>query len=98
VPVPARKKTRRGSRGGRGRKKPAAATNGQGDAPVAALPKPTIHVPAVETETEPETGATTNGDEPAAPRKKTRRGSRGGRRRRKPAGAPTEASPGSDES
>ena len=28
-----------------------------------------------------------NGDEPAAPRKKTRRGSRGGRRRRKPAGA-----------
>ena len=100
VPAPARKKTRRGSRGGRGRKKPAAATNGQGDAPVAALPKPTIHVPAVEseTETETETGATTNGDEPAAPRKKTRRGSRGGRRRRKPAGAPAEASPGSDES
>jgi ribonuclease G len=92
---PPRKKTRRGSRGGRGRKKPAAATNGQGDAPVAA-PTPTIHVPAVETET----GATTNGDEPAAPRKKTRRGSRGGRRRRKPAGASSEApaAPGPDES
>jgi len=93
---PPRKKTRRGSRGGRGRKKPAAATNGQGEAPVAALPTPTIHVPAVETET----GATTNGDEPAAPRKKTRRGSRGGRRRRKPAGASSEAqaTPGPDES
>jgi ribonuclease G len=93
---PPRKKTRRGSRGGRGRKKPAAATNGQGDAPVAPLPKPTIHVPAVETET----GATTNGDEPATPRKKTRRGSRGGRRRRKPAGAAVEApvETGSDKS
>jgi ribonuclease G len=93
---PPRKKTRRGSRGGRGRKQPAAATNGQGEAVGAALPKPTIHVPAIETES----GATTNGDEPPAPRKKTRRGSRGGRRRRKPAGAPTEAQagPGSDES
>jgi len=93
---PPRKKTRRGSRGGRGRKRPAVGTNGQGDAAVAAPPKPTIHVPAIETES----GATTNGDEPATPRKKTRRGSRGGRRRRKPAGAPTEAqaAPGSDES
>jgi predicted RNA-binding protein with TRAM domain len=93
---PPRKKTRRGSRGGRGRKKPTAPTNGRGDGPVAALSTPTIHVPAVETET----GTTTNGDAPAAPRKKTRRGSRGGRRRRKPAGASTEApaTPGPDES
>jgi ribonuclease E len=90
-----RKKTRRGSRGGRGRKKPAA-TNGQGDAAVAAPPKPTIHVPTIEVES----GATTNGDEPAPPRKKTRRGSRGGRRRRKSATATTVEAPaesGSDQ-
>jgi ribonuclease G len=93
---PPRKKTRRGSRGGRGRKKPAASTNGQGDAPVAELPTPTIHVPVIEAGA----GTTTNGDEAAMPRKKTRRGSRGGRRRRKPAAASAEAAaaPPSDES
>ena len=42
--------------------------------------RPTIHVPRPRREDDAE-----NGDEPgAAPRKKTRRGSRGGRRRRKP--------------
>ena len=85
--APPKKKTRRGSRGGRGRKKPAAAaaeTNGAGEPePETAEPRrPMIHVPQAE-------APSTNGDEPgAAPaRKRTRRGSRGGRRHRKPATA-----------
>ncbi len=87
--APPKKKTRRGSRGGRGRKKPAAAiaaaANGGGEPEAVEPRRPTIHVP----ETEP---AGQNGDEAAdAPaRKKTRRGSRGGRRRRKPATATAE--------
>jgi ribonuclease G len=83
-----KKKTRRGSRGGRGRKKPAtAATNGS--SPVEAK----IHVPAPELG-EPEASAaeepTQDGDgaEPVKPKKKTRRGTRGGRnRKKKPAAA-----------
>jgi ribonuclease G len=95
---PAKKKpTRRGSRGGRNRrKKPAeaaeaASTNGAGEPEVV---RPTIHVPDASLGEEAE-----NGDEPAAPRKRTRRGSRGGRRRRKPAGttASSETPPDSDE-
>ena len=89
-----KKKTRRGSRGGRGRKKKpateaAAARDGDG-----AAPAPKIHVPestlgeetAETVETEP---VSVNGDaqaedgEAPKPRKKTRRGSRGGRNRRK---------------
>ena len=89
-----KKKTRRGSRGGRGRKKKpateiAAAQDGDG-----AVPAPKIHVPeptlgeepAEPVETEP---VSANGDaqsedgEAPKPRKKTRRGSRGGRNRRK---------------
>jgi ribonuclease G len=88
---PKRKRTRRGSRGGRKRKrKPAAATaeaseNGEpAEAPVL------IHVP------DPDLGsAEANGEatEGVAPRKKrTRRGSRGGRRRKKPAAAQTDTS------
>ena len=90
-PPKPKKKTRRGSRGGRNRrKKPAAAVaaeNGQTDeAPTPA----TIHVPS------PELGQTTDGanaDGEQPPKKKrTRRGSRGGRnRRKKPAAASTEA-------
>jgi hypothetical protein len=61
--------------------------------------RPTIHVP--DESLGGENGAETNGDQPAAPRKKTRRGSRGGRRRRKPTGTGTaataEAPPSSDE-
>lgn len=93
--APPKKKTRRGSRGGRGRKKPtiaSAETNGAGE-PEATEPKrPTIHVPDAE-------APGTNGDEPAAApaRKRTRRGSRGGRRHRKPA-ASTTAEQSSDES
>jgi ribonuclease G len=89
-----RKKTRRGSRGGRGRKKKpatgiAAAQDGDG-----AVPTPKIHVPEptlgeepgkpVETEPVSANGdAQPEGGEAAKPRKKTRRGSRGGRNRRK---------------
>ncbi len=100
--TPVRKKTRRGSRGGRGRKKPAAATNGHGDAPAVVLPAvtgpaPTIHVPDA-TLGENESDSSSNGDPPAAPRKKTRRGSRGGRnRRRKPAGTTVDAPVQSEE-
>jgi ribonuclease G len=80
-----KKKTRRGTRGGRGRKKKppaAAATDG---AKPAEEPQP-------ERQTEPEPAAgeaggesDENGDGPAEekPKKKTRRGTRGGRRRRK---------------
>jgi ribonuclease G len=85
--APAKKRTRRGSRGGRGRKrKPvdasAAATNGEDRPEADEISRPTIHVPAEDLGE----GATQNGDEPAT-RRKTRRGSRGGRRRRKPASA-----------
>jgi ribonuclease G len=91
-----KRKTRRGSRGGRGRKKKtsaaAAASNG-GEAESAAVA--TIHVPA------PDLGAedVSSADGEAAPadgaqpvkKKRTRRGSRGGRnRRKKPATAKTE--------
>src|SRR5581483_8506798 len=95
--APPKKKTRRGSRGGRGRKKPAsvgvaAETNGAGEPEAVEPRRPTIHVPEAET-------AVQNGDETteAPPRKKTRRGSRGGRRRRKPAAAAA-AEQASDES
>jgi ribonuclease G len=93
--APPKKKTRRGSRGGRGRKKPAtvsAETNGAGVSEAVEPKRPTIHVPEAET-------PSTNGDEPAAApaRKRTRRGSRGGRRHRKPA-AGTTAEQSSDES
>jgi predicted RNA-binding protein with TRAM domain len=92
-----KKKTRRGSRGGRNRKKkPAAAAaaveNGKPDE----APQPaTIHVPS------PDLGQAENGEpqsaaDPDAPpkKKRTRRGSRGGRnRRKKPASATAEAKP-----
>ncbi|HEY7794437.1 MAG TPA: ribonuclease E/G, partial [Gaiellaceae bacterium] len=87
---PKRKKTRRGSRGGRGRKRKtageAAAANGDQPQPdvAAAQPEPVVEQAA-------ENGSPPEGDEakPEQPkRKKTRRGSRGGRnRRKKPAAA-----------
>ena len=96
-----KKKTRRGSRGGRGRKKPAkpieaaAQEDGEGTAPGdGTAPEPRIHVPdptlgqeaelpapepvSADGESQPE-----DGEAPKPPRKKTRRGSRGGRNRRK---------------
>jgi ribonuclease G len=88
-----KKKTRRGSRGGRGRKKPVAATNGAQPQPVTAK----IHVPApdlgeAEAEEAAEAGeageveaapASEDGAEAPKPKKKTRRGTRGGRNRKK---------------
>ncbi len=87
-----KKKTRRGTRGGRGRKKKTAAAtspadNGSGEpqdvAPPAAAAR--IHLP------DPELGESPapppeqaeDGAEPPKPKKKTRRGSRGGRGRKK---------------
>jgi ribonuclease G len=91
-----KKKTRRGSRGGRGRKKKpatetAAVEDGDGavPAPKIHLPEPTLGEETVETEP-----VSANGDaqaeegEAPKPRKKTRRGSRGGRNRRKKPAAP----------
>jgi ribonuclease G len=91
-----KKRTRRGSRGGRGRKKkPAVVTDvaAETDAPEAAGDGagPKIHVPPADLgrEAEPEQQAaeamSVNGEEPPKPRKRTRRGTRGGRRRRRPA-------------
>ena len=96
--APAKKKTRRGSRGGRNRKKkPAVAAESNGaeaPEPPGADPEPgsepevepepaapVIHVP------DRELGAEANGDGATPAKKKTRRGSRGGRnRKKKPAG------------
>jgi ribonuclease G len=85
---PKKKRTRRGSRGGRNRKKKpaaavatAAAANGE---VVETVATPKIHLPTADLGAEPPA----DGDESQAraPKKKrTRRGSRGGKRRRKPA-------------
>jgi len=94
-----KKRTRRGSRGGRRRRKPAiAGAAAEGETPEEAAGAPRIHVPGRDLGEE----APAEEDEPLAaeaeaaesdgaapkPKKKTRRGSRGGRRRRKPAGTP----------
>jgi ribonuclease G len=83
---PKRKKTRRGSRGGRKRKKKptvaAAEPSENGEPPETPV---LIHVPDRQLGSEAANGETADG---AAPKKKrTRRGSRGGRRRKKPAAA-----------
>jgi predicted RNA-binding protein with TRAM domain len=97
-----KRKTRRGSRGGRGRKKKtpaaAAASNG-GEAEAAPAPVATIHVPAPELGAEDGDGVTAtatpaDGEQPVK-KKRTRRGSRGGRNRRK---KPAAAKPSADES
>ncbi len=113
---PKKKRTRRGTRGGRGRKRPAALGDAEGASvePESAVRKPTprIHVPASEValrpeselEPEPDTGLDTTPQldaelqdevEPGADgdaavdgqpkRKRSRRGTRGGRKRKKPA-------------
>ncbi|HEY2541533.1 MAG TPA: Rne/Rng family ribonuclease [Gaiellaceae bacterium] len=86
--APAKKKTRRGSRGGRNRKKPAAAgTAAVAPATPATAAATTIHLPPDdlgETEPEAETAAPSDNGAAATPaKKKTRRGSRGGKNRRK---------------
>jgi ribonuclease G len=89
-----KKKTRRGSRGGRRRKKkPVAETaEGNGEGPKIHLPDPEL---GREDEAEPEAepAASADGAEPAKPKKKTRRGSRGGRRRRKSGAAKAASTP-----
>jgi ribonuclease G len=103
VAEPPKKKTRRGSRGGRNRKKKAVApvalqAGADGDAPAPpaeepATPVPVIHLPSRELGEEP----SENGDEPAPERKRpTRRGSRGGRNRRKKAPAAATVEPESE--
>jgi ribonuclease G len=91
-----KKKTRRGSRGGRGRKKKTAASastpSSDGAKPKPATKAPRIHVPeetlgrtdgSAPSEAEPTEAPSTDGAEPAKPKKKTRRGTRGGRGRKK---------------
>jgi ribonuclease G len=88
-----KKKTRRGSRGGRRRRKPAQASADGGASTDEAAPK--IHLPERELGEADEVKAevSEDGAEPQAQpkRKRTRRGSRGGRRRRKPAAAKAES-------
>jgi ribonuclease G len=101
-PAKPKKKTRRGSRGGRNRKKKPAVASAEGAAVTEEAPRAvTIHVPgedfgrdgAGEPAEEPpaaEVEAPSEGvaEEAPKPKKKTRRGSRGGRnRKKKPAGA-----------
>src|SRR5581483_6556275 len=77
-----RKRTRRGTRGGRGRKKKTAAASSPAAEAVREEPErpaPVIHLPDRDLGAEP----SANGDEPAPKRRPTRRGSRGGRGRRK---------------
>ena len=112
--APKKKRTRRGTRGGRGRKKPAtaAATAEDGEGEDNGRPAPRIHVPPVDfagpenvvepeaaTEPEPEPEPTADGMEAPGDgppkRKRSRRGSRGGRKRKKPvAGSGDEATEG----
>jgi ribonuclease G len=96
-----KKKTRRGTRGGRGRKKKTAAApaagNGAGEpedvAPVAAK----IHVPDPGLgEAEPTVEVAGDGTESATPKKKTRRGTRGGRGRKKKTATPAAAKDGGE--
>ncbi|TML29229.1 MAG: Rne/Rng family ribonuclease [Actinobacteria bacterium] len=97
-PTP-KKKTRRGSRGGRGRKKPTAATSASAGANGAPPVEARIHVPdrdlgepaagEEEPPAEPLAEPVADGEDAAAstPKKRTRRGTRGGRNRRKKTGA-----------
>ncbi len=106
--APPKKRTRRGSRGGRGRKRKTAvvAEVGDGEEPAVAsepepeaepdeqeqLPSPVIHVPDRDLG-EDDSDSSTNGDGLTEPKKRTRRGSRGGRaRKRKPVAAVATAS------
>jgi len=109
---PKKKRTRRGTRGGRARKKPAAATTddpGQEaeDESVNGRPAPRIHVPSPDLEVAAADAIVEASAEIAEveavgvdgqPKKKrARRGSRGGRKRRKPAVNGGEEAPASDE-
>jgi len=106
-----KKKTRRGSRGGRGRKKKttatpsaaAAAGNGAGEPEQIEQPVAKIHVPDRELGDEAEEAEESVVSEPAdgndaapQPKKKTRRGSRGGRNRKRKTATPAAATDGTE--
>jgi ribonuclease G len=102
APEKPKRKTRRGSRGGRGRKKtqaPTAAANGGEPDAAQAAEAVAASEPAADAVAEPaspngaEAASTEGGEEQPKPKRKTRRGSRGGRnrKRKKPAGAEGEA-------
>jgi len=106
VAVPLKKKTRRGSRGGRGRKKPAArvaaGSPDDTDSPQGTVPEIPSDESAPQAEAPAEQPApAVDGDEAkavAVGKKKTRRGSRGGRgRKKKPAGATAASTNGQGE-
>ncbi len=109
TPATPKKKTRRGTRGGRRRRKTgtAASASANGGAPADSEgdPAPKIHIPDRTLDEEPEAEPLDAVAEPATaedgaeptPKKKTRRGSRGGRRRRKPAGTTTAVAEQADE-
>jgi predicted RNA-binding protein with TRAM domain len=103
--APAKKKTRRGSRGGRNRKKPTTIhlppdelgkpRTTEESQPAAAEAEPVSDTETPETPETPE-APSENGGEPR--KKKTRRGSRGGKnRRKKPAGATAAAAAAASE-
>ena len=84
-----KKRTRRGSRGGRGRKRVPQAAEGVEAAAVDPVPEETALEVVASTD-----GASPEGEQPA--RKRTRRGTRGGRGRRKPADAVSDVGSASD--
>jgi ribonuclease G len=107
TPTPAKKRTRRGSRGGRNRKKKSATT--ASSVPASSAPASSAAGSANGSESVPETVEASgdeprepvihvperpaeDGEAPATPRKKTRRGSRGGRNRKKKSTAMTASS------
>jgi ribonuclease E len=115
---PKKKRTRRGTRGGRGRKKPEAAAadgavaadgpdNGRPTAPRIHVPPPDLEATADVEEPEGAVDATaaesdaaeaTAVESDAPPKKKrSRRGSRGGRKRKKPAADGGEVTAGSED-
>ena len=101
--APKKKRTRRGTRGGRGRKPAAAGASTDGDTleepkSTGRRPTPKIHVPSAELAVEPMTEPEPVSEPEAATgpevelavdgqpkRKRSRRGTRGGRKRKKPA-------------
>jgi ribonuclease G len=94
-----KRRTRRGSRGGRGRKRKAAAGEGtaNGDAAAEGPPVATIHVPDPDLGEVSTDGAAADAEEvQPKPRRRTRRGSRGGRGRRRSTAADATPEPGSE--
>jgi ribonuclease G len=101
--APAKRKTRRGSRGGRGRKKTTLATT-NGASPVEAkihVPDPELGEATLEAEEPAEASVDGDAAEAPKPKKKTRRGTRGGRNRKRKtattAVATTPAEPATEE-